>query len=97
MKTAPAAGLPIGDATNPFTAVFDGNSHSISNLAIRRDQTYVGLFGAIGDGAAIRNLGLIDNLAAGGDGDNRVGGLVGQQNGGSITASHATGAAGRGR
>jgi hypothetical protein len=55
--------LPIGGGNNPFAAVFDGNGHTISNLAIRRDQTYVGLFGAIGADAAIRNLGLIDNLA----------------------------------
>ena len=37
--------LPIGDETNPFAAVFDGKGHTISNLAIRRDQTYIGLFG----------------------------------------------------
>ena len=53
--------LPIGGETNPFAAVFDGNSHTISGLAIRRDQTYVGLFGRTG-GAVIRNLGLIDKL-----------------------------------
>ena len=88
--------LPIGDATSPFAAVFDGNSHTISNLAIRRDQTHVGLFGAIGDSAAIRNLGLIDNLAdytGSSNGYISIGGLVGQQLGGSITASYATGAA----
>ena len=85
--------LPIGDSSNSFVAVFDGNGHTISNLAIRRDQTRVGLFGRIGSGAAIRNLGLIDNLA-----DNTgdyygagTGGLVGEQSGGSITASYATG------
>ena len=88
--------LPIGDATNPFAAVFDGNSHIISNLAIRRDQTHVGLFGVIGGGAAIRNLGLIDNLAdytGSSDGGIYIGGLVGRQNDASITASYATGAA----
>ena len=90
--------LPIGDRTNPFVAVFDGNGHRISNLAIRRDQTYVGLLGVIGNdgesGATIRNLGLVDNLA-----DYTgfsyygayIGGLVGWQQGGSITASYATG------
>ena len=86
--------LPIGDATESFTAVFDGNGHSIHNLAIRRDQQFIGLFGRIGSGAAISNLGLIDNL-----GDytgfrnisNYIGGLVGCQDGGSITASYATG------
>ena len=87
---------PIGDFNYPFVAEFDGNDHTISNLAIRRDQTYIGLFGVIGEGAAIRNLGLIDNLA-----DytgyynfrNYIGGLVGRQDGASITASYATGVA----
>ena len=88
--------LPIGDATSPFAAVFNGNSHSISNLAIRRDQTHVGLFGAIGGGASIRNLGLIDNLVdytGSSDGQIYIGGLAGWQGGSSITASHATGTA----
>ena len=88
--------LPIGDETDPFAAVFDGNTHTISNLAIRRDQTYIGLFGAIGNyrsGAAIRNLGLVDNLADYTGSSNSViyiGGLVGRSFG-SITASYATG------
>ena len=88
--------LPIGDGNNPFAAVFDGNGRSIRNLGIRREQDYVGLFGAIGGDAAIRNLGLVDNLAAHiGTSDNFVyiGGLVGLQRGGMITASYATGAA----
>ena len=88
--------LPIGGEDNPFAAVFDGNGHSIRNLAIRRGQTHVGLFGAIGGNAAIRNLGLIDNLADY-TGSSReityIGGLAGRQLGGLITASHATGAA----
>ena len=86
--------LPIGDETSSFVAVFNGNGHEISNLAIRRDQTHVGLFGAIGSGAAIRNLGLVDNLAdytGSSDSNIYIGGLVGRQQGGSITASYATG------
>ena len=84
---------PIGDDTNPFTAVFEGNSHSIHNLAIRRDARFLGLFGAISGSAAIRNLGLVDNLAdyTGSGSGNNIGGLVGWQQAGSITASHATG------
>ena len=86
---------PIGDETSPFAAVFDGNGHTISNLAIRRDQTYVGLFGRTGLGAAIRNLGLVDNLAdytGSSDSEIYIGGLVGyQDSGSSITASYATG------
>ena len=90
---------PIGDAEDPFAAVFDGNGNAISNLAISRRQTDIGLFAAIGEGAAIRNLGLIDNLARyPGSSNDRVniGGLVGSNDGGSITASYATGAAASG-
>ena len=88
--------LPIGDYNNPFMSVFDGNGHSIRNLAIRRNQKYIGLFGRTGREAAIRNLGLIDNLAdyIGSSNYNYIGGLVGEQaNGGSIMASYATGPA----
>ena len=86
--------LPIGNRNDPFVAVFDGNSYTISNLAIRRDQAYVGLFGVTGIATAIRNLGLVDNLAdyTGSSGNFiYIGGLVGSQTGGSITASYATG------
>ena len=88
--------LPIGDEDNPFAAVFDGNGRSISNLAISRDQFYVGLFGRTGAAAAIRNIGLVDNLAdhrGSSDHSIYIGGLVGRQSGGSITASYATGPA----
>ena len=88
--------LPIGDQNDPFVTVFAGNGHSIGNLAIRRNLTYIGLFGVIGDGAAIRSLGLIDNLAeytGTNDDANFIGGLVGSQDGGLITASYATGTA----
>ena len=86
--------LPIGDDNNPFIATFDGNGHSIRNLAIRRNQEYIGLFGSTGREAAIRNLGLIDNLADySGSSIYYIGGLVGRQVDGSITASYATGVA----
>ena len=87
---------PIGAVAAPFAAVFDGNGHRIRNLGIRRAQPDIGLFGVIGEGAAVRNLGLVDNLAdyTGSDGgDNYIGGLAGRQSDGSITASHATGPA----
>ena len=88
--------LPIGDEANPFVATFDGNGRSISNLAISRDQFYVGLFGQTGAAAVIRNIGLVDNLAdysGSSDSNIYIGGLVGRQSGGSITASYATGPA----
>ena len=76
----------------PFTAVFEGNDHTITGLATVRDLEYIGLFGAIGTGADIRNLGLVGNLARkAGTSRAYIGGLVGRQGDGSITASYATG------
>ena len=46
----------------PFTAVFEGNGHTITGLATMRDLTHIGLFGFTSD-AEIRNIGLVGNLA----------------------------------
>ena len=77
--------LPIGNlASDPFTAIFDGNrkSHSLSNLFINRPigitDTGVGLFGYIGSGAEIRFVSLL-NVNVTGDVD--VGGLAGVNDG----------------
>ena len=83
--------LPIGDQTNRFTGLFDGGGHAIKNIAINRTaiQT-VGLFGAIGIGGAIQNLGLVGGSI---QGDYSVGGLAGTvYSGGAITNCHNTAA-----
>lgn len=46
---------PIGTTTNPFTGIFDGNGHIISNLVITGNNSNVGLFGETRDGE-IKNL-----------------------------------------
>lgn len=58
---------PIGHHTNrPFLHTFDGKGHTISNLRIKSNDGYAGLFGNIHSAAIIRNLninnclGLID-------------------------------------
>ena len=86
--------LPIGDDIHRFTAVFDGRGHTVAGLATMRGIRYIGLFGHIGTGAEIRNLGLVGNLAkhtANTYFSTSVGSLVGFQSGGAITASYATG------
>ena len=57
----------IGNYSNRFSGVFDGNGHTISNFTYNSTGIgYVGLFGRIG-GAEIKNVGLIDaNVVAGG-------------------------------
>ena len=86
---------PVGDSeNNAFNAIFDGNGYVIRNLAIRSELTNIGLFGVTTANAIIRNVGLVNNLSdytGSSNGSNPVGGLVGFQNGGSITGSYATG------
>ena len=86
---------PVGDSVNnAFNAIFDGNGYVIRNLAIRSELTNIGLFGVTTANASIRNVGLVNNLSdytGSSNGLNYVGGLVGLQNGGSITGSYATG------
>ncbi|MFH0764489.1 MAG: GLUG motif-containing protein, partial [Candidatus Omnitrophota bacterium] len=80
---------PIGDATNKFTGTFDGNSKTISGIAITRTgANYIGLFGYTGTTAQINNTGLTDVNVAG---NNFVGALVGLNDYCSISNSYATG------
>jgi hypothetical protein len=58
----------------PFTGIFDGNGHMISNLHIE-GSNYLGLFGQLAPGANIKSLGLIEvNIVGSG---RCVGGLSG--------------------
>ncbi len=55
---------PIGNSTNTFQGTFDGNGHTISNLAITGNNSDVGLFGYT-TGGEIKNL-TIDNALVSG-------------------------------
>jgi hypothetical protein len=67
-----------------FTGVYDGNGHSISHLTIKGDGN-LGLFGLLGPGAEVKNLGAVDvNITGSG------GGLVGE-NEGTVTQCYSTG------
>ena len=84
---------PIGsvagnDCTNSssdcFASVFEGNGFNISNLHINRDGTNeIGLFAGNRNTGTIRNLGLREIEV---EGNNRVGGLVGRNEGNLINA-----------
>ena len=83
-----AGWAPIGDNSNRFAAVFEGNGRTISNLFISRGAAdYVGLFGATASGGGVRNVGVADAQV---QGRNHVGALVGN-NLGRVSASWATG------
>ena len=54
--------VPVGNTAKLFTAEFDGQEHTISNLAIRGGD-YTGVFGTIGNGAKIKNF-VLDNTCS---------------------------------
>ncbi|MGA7966380.1 MAG: filamentous hemagglutinin N-terminal domain-containing protein [Gammaproteobacteria bacterium] len=75
-----------GTGFTGFTGNFDGQGHVIKGLTIDRTSAdYVGLFGYTTD-ATISNVGLVRDSVSG---FRYVGGLVGSQNGGLITAAYA--------
>ena len=94
-------GITIRGCTNyttAFSAIFDGGGHTISGLATLRDLDDVistgislGLFDSIVEGADIRNIGLVGNLAKyTGTSGISASSLVGRMWDSSITASHTT-------
>ena len=95
---------PIGGhqetANQDFTATFEGNGYTVSNLYINLSTTgdsegnYVGLFGDLTAAATIRNVGLVDPYVAntrGGAGYSRTGALAGRNNGGAVSGSYVSG------
>ncbi len=76
---------PIGvDNDNErFTGTFDGNGHKIADLYINRSgENEVGLFGAVGDGAIIKDVCIADADVTG---NRAVGTLIGRVTGTSET------------
>jgi trimeric autotransporter adhesin len=80
---------PIGTSATPFTGIFDGLGHTVSNLYINRSTANnVGLFGYGSATSLIRNVGLIGGAVTGG---NNVGELLGNGYGTTINNTYATG------
>lgn len=73
---------------NAFTGMFDGSGHKIIYYTINGESNfYIGLFGYIGSGGSVKNLGLEDCSVSG---NGLVGGLVGD-NRDSISNCYSTG------
>ncbi len=95
--TASGAGFtPIGSQFNRFVGLFDGQNHTIDGLTIKTFTAggVAGLFGGIGAGAIVRNVGLANENVSLTLPDNSmgwVGTLVGLNEGGTITNTHASG------
>ncbi|WP_312375738.1 two-partner secretion domain-containing protein [Stutzerimonas nitrititolerans] len=65
---------PIGSRPNQFNGTFDGQGHSVSDLAITRDNVdYQGFFGYTNN-ATVKNINLVNANVSG---KNNVGALVG--------------------
>ena len=81
--------IPLGNGSggNAFSGSYDGNGKKISNLTINRSASgYQGFFGA-----SSGNLTKIALLNVSVTGSSSVGGLVGNQENGSISQAYATG------
>ena len=87
---------PIGDASTSFTGNFDGNGHTVSNLYVNAEaavQVRAGLFGSIGSGGEVKNVGVASgsvtaSVTVTSDAVAYAGGLAGWNNG-DITDSWA--------
>ncbi|MDR0363376.1 MAG: filamentous hemagglutinin N-terminal domain-containing protein, partial [Planctomycetota bacterium] len=83
---------PIGSYSNPFAGTLEGLGHMVNGLTMDRGGMgymggyYVGLFGMMS--GTVRNLGLEGGGVTGG---NYVGMLAGENRGGEIINSYATG------
>ncbi len=76
-----------------FAGTFDGNYHVIENLTINTDggdEDYLGLFGMIGDGGHVKNLGLENASVTVGNYSQYVGTIAGV-NGGTIEGCYVAG------
>ena len=84
---------PIGDSSDPYTAIFEGNSQSIANLFIdRASDDGVGLFGYVDRGLfGLAEILDVDLVAVDVAGDDLVGGLAGEVKEALVVGSRATG------
>ena len=70
---------PIGTSTYyALKGIFDGNNYELSNLYIKRNSQYLGLFGCIGTNSVVKNItisGYVEGTNTGSS--SYVGGIVG--------------------
>ena len=73
---------PIGTLNSPFKGTFDGDGHTISGLYFDNSkQSYVGLFGCVGNGGIVKNVNVTDSYMSG---KWSVGGICGRNDGGTV-------------
>ena len=80
---------PIGTEDNLFAGTFDGQGYEVRDLFSNHpDEMYIGLLGVIGQGGVVQNIGVV-NVDVTGYGT--VGGLVGDNDGGTVGNSYSSG------
>ena len=80
---------PIGKNGNEYIGTFDGDGKTVSGLFLNDSNAdYVGLFGLIGSGGKVKNVGVVDSYFKA---RYRVGGLCGENNYGTISNCYNTG------
>jgi len=80
--------MPLGNSGSQFTGTLDGKGYTISNLTINNPSTdYQGLFGYIGTGGTVKNVGIVGGSVSG---KNYVGGLAGCNDGGILENCYTT-------
>ncbi|MCI6582685.1 MAG: hypothetical protein MSH15_12015, partial [Oscillospiraceae bacterium] len=70
---------PIGNYSSQYTGTFDGQNNTISGLYFDNGNTrYVGLFGCVGSGGNVSNVGIVDSYF---NGNRYAGGVCGNNDG----------------
>ena len=84
---------PIGsDWDHAFYGQYNGGGYLISGLTISRSSGYQGFIGVARDGVVLQNINLTNvDIEMVGDAQNRVGALVGEFQGSTVTNCHVTG------
>lgn len=68
---------PIGNSSNGFTGVFDGQGYQVIGIYINSTNSYQGLFGYIGHSGQVKNVQVASSYIKG---DSYVGGISGYLN-----------------
>lgn len=80
---------PIGKYENEYIGTFDGDGKTVSGLFLNDSNAdWVGLFGLIGSGGTVKNVGVVDSYFKA---NYRVGGLCGENYEGTISNCYNTG------
>ena len=87
---APDTSTRDGFQGTQFKGVFDGNGHKIIYFTINGND-YLGLFGQINYGGSVKNIGLESCSVSSSSGSYCIGGLVGCNEGGSISDCYSNG------